>query len=130
MSNINITFEGLERTDAIVDHISKSFSKVTKFFDDNYLADFKVKDLTPNKKTGNDEYEIIISLRMHKHGKDNHHDCKHRDADLYFAIDKAIDILEEQLRRSHDKSSKKFNQFKSVVRQKYENLFKRQASKK
>ena len=91
---INTIGKELEVTDAINDYVEKKLGRIDKYFDDA-SADVTLK-VQKNEQTA----EIYVTANGEKYR------AVTEDKDLYAAIDKDIDILEGQIRKTKTKKEK------------------------
>ncbi|MBO5478386.1 MAG: ribosome-associated translation inhibitor RaiA [Clostridia bacterium] len=93
--NIKITGKDLKATEAIKDYVEKKVERLVKYFGENF-------DVTATIKCEKNEQiaEILVSVE----GDTYKAVTAHRD--LYAAIDKDIDILEGQIRKTKTKRDK------------------------
>ncbi|MEI7604201.1 MAG: ribosome-associated translation inhibitor RaiA [bacterium] len=127
MGDIKITFEDLKKTDSLEEHIISKFQKLSKFLSEDYKAQINVKDLTPNKITKNLEYEIVINLKNIEKGKNREYNVVNKENDMYACIDKAIEKMDQQLRKNHERKSDKFKKVKNVIIDRYKSIFQKEA---
>ena len=95
--NITITGKELKATDAIKDYAEKKLSRIEKYFGDEAI------DVTVTIKKENATSEIA---EMYVTVKGMSYKAVTEDKDLYASIDKDIDILEGQLRKTKAKREK------------------------
>lgn len=96
--NITITGKDLKATDAIKDYVEKKLSRVEKYFSDGEKLDVNA---TIKKENATAEIaEMYVSV------KGTSYKAVTEDKDLYAAIDKDIDILEGQIRKTKAKKEK------------------------
>ena len=93
--NIKITGKDLTATEAIKDYVSKKVERIEKYFGEEF-------DVTVTIKA---EKNMQIA-EMHVNAKGNTYRAVTEHRDLYAAIDKDIDILEGQIRKSKTKKDK------------------------
>ena len=91
---INTVGKEIEVTDAINDYVEKKLGRVDKYFDDA-TAEVTLK-VQKNEQTA----EISVTAKGEKYR------AVTEDKDLYAAIDKDIDILEGQIRKTKTKKEK------------------------
>lgn len=96
--NITITGKDLKATDAIKDYVERKLTRVEKYFSD----DEKI-DVNATIKKENSATEIA---EMYVSTKGTSYKAVTEDKDLYAAIDKDIDILEGQIRKTKAKKEK------------------------
>ena len=92
--NIKVVGKDLEVTDAIRDYAEKKMDKLTKYFDD-------FEGTVTIKVEGNEQ---VAESRVSSHGVTYKAVTAHKD--LYASIDKNIDILEGQIRKTKTKREK------------------------
>lgn len=95
--NITITGKELKATDAIKDYVQKKLSRIEKYFGEEAI------DVTVTIKKENVTSEIA---EMYVTVKGASFKAVTEDKDLYASIDKDIDILEGQIRKSKAKKEK------------------------
>ena len=95
--NITITGKELKATDAIKDYIEEKLARIKKYFADESI------DVTATIKKENAATEIA---EMYVSVKGVSYKAVTEDKDLYAAIDKDIDILEGQIRKTKAKREK------------------------
>lgn len=95
--NITITGKELKATDAIKDYIEEKLARIKKYFADESI------DVTVTIKKENVATEIA---EMYVSVKGVSYKAVTEDKDLYAAIDKDIDILEGQIRKTKAKREK------------------------
>ena len=95
--NITITGKELKATDAIKDYIEEKLARIKKYFVDESI------DVTVTIKKENVATEIA---EMYVSVKGVSYKSVTEDKDLYAAIDKDIDILEGQIRKTKAKREK------------------------
>lgn len=95
--NITITGKELKATDAIKDYIEEKLARIKKYFVDESI------DVTVTIKKENVATEIA---EMYVSVKGVSYKAVTEDKDLYAAIDKDIDILEGQIRKTKAKREK------------------------
>ena len=106
--NITITGKELKATDAIKDYIEEKLTRIEKYFADESI------DVTATIKKENAATEIA---EMYVSVKGVSYKAVTEDKDLYAAIDKDIDILEGQIRKTKAKKEKMMkNYFKTVMK--------------
>lgn len=93
--NIKITGKDLKATDAIKDYVEKKVERLVKYFGENF-------DVTTTIKCEKNEQiaEMLLSAQTDTYKAVTAH------KDLYAAIDKDIDILEGQIRKTKTKRDK------------------------
>lgn len=93
--NIKITGKDLKATDAIKDYVGKKVERLVKYFGEDF-------DVTATIKCEKNEQiaEILVSVQTGTYKAVTAH------KDLYAAIDKDIDILEGQIRKTKTKRDK------------------------
>lgn len=92
--NIKITSKDLEATDAIKGYVEKKVERLVKYFGDEF-------DVTVTIKSQKNEQIAEIFLNA-----GNKYKAVTAHKDLYAAIDKDIDILEGQIRKTKTKKEK------------------------
>lgn len=95
--NITITGKELKATEAIKDYVEKKLTRIEKYFGDETI------DVTVTIKKENVTSEIA---EMYVTVKGASYKAVTEDKDLYASIDKDIDILEGQIRKSKAKKEK------------------------
>ena len=93
--NIKITGKELKATEAIKDYVERKMERLEKYFGE----DFEV--LATIKTEGNDQ---VAEIEVVAEGEKFRAATAHRD--LYASIDKDVDILEGQIRKSKTKKEK------------------------
>lgn len=93
--NIKITGKDLKATDAIKDYVEKKVERLVKYFGEDF-------DVTATIKCEKNEQiaEMLVSVQTDTYKAVTAH------KDLYAAIDKDIDILEGQIRKTKTKRDK------------------------
>ena len=93
--NIKITGKDLKATDAIKDYVGKKVERLVKYFGEDF-------DVTATIKCEKNEQiaEILVSVQTDTYKAVTAH------KDLYAAIDKDIDILDGQIRKTKTKRDK------------------------
>lgn len=93
--NIKITGKDLKATDAIKDYVEKKVERLVKYFGENF-------DVTTTIKCEKNEQiaEMLVLVQTDTYKAVTAH------KDLYAAIDKDIDILEGQIRKTKTKRDK------------------------
>ncbi len=94
--NLTITGKELKATDAIKDYVEKKMTRIEKYFGDNSI-DAKV---TIRQEKDLQVADILVSV------VGNTYKASSDERDLYASIDKDIDILEGQIRKSKAKREK------------------------
>lgn len=95
--NITITGKELKATEAIKDYVEKKLARIEKYFAEENV------DVTVTIKKENAATEIA---EMYVSVKGTSYKAVTEDKDLYASIDKDIDILEGQIRKSKAKKEK------------------------
>lgn len=95
--NITITGKEIKATEAIKDYVEKKLTRIEKYFAEESV------DVTVTIKKENATTEIS---EMYVSVKGMSYKAVTEDKDLYAAIDKDIDILEGQIRKSKAKKEK------------------------
>ena len=95
--NITITGKDLKATDAIKDYVEKKLTRIEKYYADENI------DVNATIKKENAASEIA---EMYVSVKGTSYKAVTEDKDLYAAIDKDIDILEGQIRKTKAKREK------------------------
>ena len=95
--NITITGKELKATEAIKDYVEKKLTRIEKYYTDEKI------DVTVTIKKENVATEIA---EMYVSVKGISYKAVTEDKDLYASIDKDIDILEGQIRKSKAKREK------------------------
>ncbi len=93
--NIKITGKDLKATDAIKEYAEKKLERLTKYFGDEFLVTVTIKC---------EKNEQVADIFINNNGDTYKAVTAHRD--LYAAIDKDIDILEGQIRKTKTKKDK------------------------
>ena len=97
MLNITITGKEIKATEAIKEYSEKKLGRVEKYFgDENIDVNVTIK----KENSASDVAEIFVSV------KGMSYKAVTEDKDLYAAIDKDIDILEGQIRKTKTKREK------------------------
>lgn len=94
--NITITGKELKATEAIKEYAQKKMARIEKYFTDEIEATVTIKKETANLEIA----EIYVAV------KGASYKAVTEDSDLYACIDKDIDILEGQIRKSKAKKEK------------------------
>lgn len=95
--NITITGKDLKATDAIKDYVEKKLTRIEKYYANENI------DVNATIKKENAASEIA---EMYVSVKGTSYKAVTEDKDLYAAIDKDIDILEGQIRKTKAKREK------------------------
>ncbi|MCI8309745.1 MAG: ribosome-associated translation inhibitor RaiA [Clostridia bacterium] len=96
MINLTITDKELKATDAIKDYVEKKLTRIEKYFGEETIeANVKIK--------AEKNYQIA---EMYISANGVSYKAVTEDKDLYASIDKDIDILEGQIRKSKTKREK------------------------
>ena len=95
--NITITGKELKATEAIKDYAEKKLTRIEKYFGEENI------DVTVTIKKENASTEIA---EMYVSAKGTSYKAVTEDKDLYASIDKDIDILEGQIRKTKAKKEK------------------------
>ena len=95
--NITITGKDVKATEAIKDYVEKKLTRVEKYYEDSNV------DVNVTIKKENIQSEIA---EMFVIAKGTSYKAVTEDKDLYAAIDKDIDILEGQIRKTKAKREK------------------------
>lgn len=95
--NITITGKELKATEAIKEYVEKKLARIEKYFGEEEI------DVTVTIKKENAATEIA---EMYVSAKGMSYKAVTEDKDLYAAIDKDIDILEGQIRKTKAKKEK------------------------
>ncbi len=95
--NITITGKEIKATEAIKDYVEKKLTRIEKYFAEEMI------NVTVTIKKENAQTEIA---EMYVSVKGVSYKAVTEDKDLYAAIDKDIDILEGQIRKSKAKKEK------------------------
>ena len=95
--NITITGKDVKATEAIKDYVGKKLTRVEKYYEDSNV------DVNVTIKKENIQSEIA---EMFVITKGTSYKAVTEDKDLYAAIDKDIDILEGQIRKTKAKREK------------------------
>lgn len=95
--NITITGKEIKATEAIKDYVEKKLTRIEKYYAEESI------DVTVTIKKENATAEIA---EMYVSVKGMSYKAVTEDKDLYAAIDKDIDILEGQIRKSKAKKEK------------------------
>lgn len=93
--NLNITGKDFELTDSIKNYISEKVEKLTKYFGDEFDATATLK-IEGNEQVA--EIRVSIGGELFK--------AVAASKDLYSSVDKDIEILEGQIRKSKTKKDK------------------------
>lgn len=96
--NITITGKDLQATDAIKDYVEKKVERIEKYFA-NDLDNMEV-NVTIKAEKNAQVAEMYVSVRS------DVYKAVTEDRDLYASIDKDIDILEGQIRKTKTKREK------------------------
>ena len=97
MVNLTITGKEIKATDAIKSYAEKKMVRVEKYFEnENIDATVTIKKDNPQKEIA--EFYVVA--------RGNSYKAVTEDKDLYAAIDKDIDILEGQIRKTKAKREK------------------------
>ncbi len=95
--NITITGKELKATEAIKDYVEKKLVRIEKYFSEEEIS---VNVTIKKENVATEIAEIYVSL------KGASYKAVTEDKDLYACIDKDIDILEGQIRKSKAKKEK------------------------
>ena len=95
--NITITGKELKATEAIKDYVEKKLVRIEKYFSEEEIS---VNVTIKKENIATEIAEIYVSL------KGASYKAVTEDKDLYACIDKDIDILEGQIRKSKAKKEK------------------------
>lgn len=95
--NITITGKELKATEAIKDYVEKKLVRIKKYFSEEEIS---VNVTIKKENVATEIAEIYVSL------KGASYKAVTEDKDLYACIDKDIDILEGQIRKSKAKKEK------------------------
>ena len=114
MKEVNISYEHLEKTEAIEEYILKKMKKLNKFLTDDSIVTVKVKDETPHKNHDNSSFRIIIHVEDMVKGSPNNFEMNKANKDLYICIDETVEKLSETMSKYHEKSSDRFKKLKSI----------------
>ena len=93
--NINITGKDFELTDAIKSYINEKVGKLSKYIGDEFEASATLK-MDGNKQVA--EVRVSVSGQLYK--------AVTASKDLYASIDKDVEILEGQIRKTKAKKDK------------------------
>lgn len=93
--NLNINGKDFELTDAIRDYIGEKVSKLTKYLGENFEANATLK-IEGNNQVA--EIRVSLGSELYK--------AVTASQDLYASIDKDIEILEGQIRKTKTKRDK------------------------
>lgn len=93
--NIKITGKDLKATDAIKDYSEKKLERLTKYLGEDFLVTVTIKC---------EKNEQVADIFVSNNGDTYKAVTAHKD--LYAAIDKDIDILEGQIRKTKTKKDK------------------------
>lgn len=93
MNNVIVKARHLEVTDAIRDYVEAKAAKLPRYFDQIINIE-AILDMEADQPL----VELIIQASHSKTFV-----AKHRDEDMYAAIDQCLDKMEKQLRRHKDK---------------------------
>ena len=96
---ITITGKELKATDAIKEYVEKKLTRVEKYFDEETAQDVEINVTIKNEK----DTQIA---EMYIYTKGTSYKAVTESKDLYASIDKDIDILEGQMRKSKAKKEK------------------------
>lgn len=96
---ITITGRDLKATDAIKEYAEKKLSRIEKYFDGETVQNVEVNVTIKNEK----DTQIA---EMYVYTKGNSYKAVTESKDLYASIDKDIDILEGQMRKTKAKKEK------------------------
>ena len=96
MINLTITDKELKTTDAIKDYVEKKLERIEKYFANEVI--------TVNVKTKAEKNMQIAEMYVGVNGVN--YKAVTEDRDLYASIDKDIDILEGQIRKTKTKKEK------------------------
>jgi putative sigma-54 modulation protein len=96
MINLTITDKELKATEAIKDYVEKKLTRVEKYFGDEKIE--------VNVKTKAEKNYQVAEIYVSANGTS--YKAVTEDKDLYASIDKDIDILEGQIRKSKTKKEK------------------------
>ena len=93
--NINVTGKDFELTDAIKSYINEKIGKLSKYIGDDFEATATLK-MDGNKQVA--EIRVSVSSQLYK--------AVTASKDLYSSVDKDIEILEGQIRKTKAKKEK------------------------
>lgn len=96
--NITITGKELKATDAIKDYVAKKLTRIEKYFGEEANIDVTVTIKKENVTSEIAEMYVSVKGASYK--------AVTEDKDLYASIDKDIDILEGQIRKTKAKREK------------------------
>ena len=96
---ITITGKDLKATDAIKEYVEKKLMRIEKYFDEQTAENVEVNVTIKNEKD-------TQTAEMYLYIKGNSYKAVTESKDLYASIDKDIDILEGQMRKTKAKKEK------------------------
>lgn len=96
---ITITGKELKATDAIKEYVEKKLTRVEKYFDEETAQDVEINVTIKNEK----DTQIA---EMYIYTKGTSYKAVTESKDLYASIDKDIDILEGQIRKTKARKEK------------------------
>lgn len=101
--DIKITNKGIEPTGAIKEYIEKKAERLSKYFEEELKINVTLK------QEGNED---VAEMDFRCEGEDYRATESHKD--LYASIDKLIDVLEGQIRKTKSKKEKKTNNVETI----------------
>ena len=115
--DIKITFEHMEHSDAIAQHVNQKLAKVTDFFKNDEKVDPFYVEVWLKANKQHEHHRVELHLKTRQLSLNAHEECP----DMYIAIDAAVDKLVKQVvkerEKNRDKNHKKEdtekNQFRS-----------------
>ncbi len=96
---ITITGKDLKATDAIKEYVEKKLIRIEKYFDTEMAGDVEVNVTIKNEKD-------VQTAEMYIYTRGTSYKAVTESRDLYASIDKDIDILEGQIRKTKAKKEK------------------------
>ena len=96
---ITITGKDLKATDAIKEYVEKKLIRIEKYFDTEMAGDVEVNVTIKNEKD-------VQTAEMYIYTRGTSYKAVTESRDLYASIDKDIDILEGQIRKTKAKREK------------------------
>ena len=126
MAEIIIRYENLEGTPSLDKKVLDRMKRLEKFLHKDSVITVTLKDLTPNKKTASEEYEVIIETSNIESGKHYDYNVTQKHNQMYDCVDKAAEVMKNQLSKNHDKRvSSRFAKVRVLVIDQYDKYFRK-----
>ena len=109
---INISSKGMEMTSAIKQYAEKKIADLDKFYKKIIMAEIRVGKESSHHNKGD---IFFAEVKLEVPGTDLF--AEKTEEDLYKAIDKVRDYLEDELKKRKDKSETKSRKDKAMVRE-------------